>query len=88
MVVRFVPNGRDHDRFGISTGRHLGGAVRRNRLRRRAREILRQAPPHGGPGRDILIVMRPPATDATFHELRAALERLLRSAHPPAGASA
>ena len=79
MVVRFVPNGRDHDRFGISTGRRLGGAVRRNRVRRRLREILRHAPHDTGHGWDILIVVRPPAVDASFDELRTALERLLRS---------
>ena len=77
MVVRFVPNGRDHDRFGISTGRHLGGAVRRNRVRRRVREVLRRAPNHTGHGWDILIVVRAPAVEAPFDELRAALERLL-----------
>ena len=79
MVVRFVPNGRDHDRFGISTGRRLGGAVRRNRVRRRLREILRHVPNGSGHGWDILIVVRPAAVDASYGELRAALERLLRS---------
>jgi ribonuclease P protein component len=78
MVVRFVPNGRDHDRFGISTGRRLGGAVQRNRVRRRVREILRHAPNDSGHGWDVLIVVRPPAVDASFDELRDALERLLR----------
>ncbi len=77
MVVRFVPNGRDHDRFGISTGRRLGGAVQRNRVRRRIREVLRRQPADAGPGRDILIVARPPAVDASFDELRTTLERLL-----------
>jgi ribonuclease P protein component len=77
MVVRFVPNGRDHDRFGISTGRRLGGAVQRNRVRRRMREILRRNPNDSGHGWDILIVARPSAVDASFDELRAALERLL-----------
>jgi ribonuclease P protein component len=77
MVVRYVANGRDHDRFGISTGRHLGGAVRRNRVRRRIREILRGAPNRTGVGWDVLIVARPPAVDASFDELRSALERLL-----------
>ena len=79
MVVRFVPNGRDHDRFGISTGRRLGGAVQRNRVRRRLREILRRMPNDTGQGWDILIVARPAALDASFHDLRTALERLLRS---------
>ena len=77
MVVRFVPNDRDHDRFGISTGRRLGGAVRRNRVRRRLREVLRQAPNQTGRGWDILIVARPPAAEASFDDLRAAMERLL-----------
>ena len=26
MVVHFMPNALDHDRYGISTGRRLGGA--------------------------------------------------------------
>lgn len=79
MVIRFVPNGRDHDRFGISTGRRLGGAVQRNRLRRRLREIVRRSLDDNGRGWDILIVVRPPAMDATYDELRSTLERLLRS---------
>ncbi len=79
MVVRFVPNDRDHDRYGISTGRRLGGAVRRNRVRRRLREILRGAPNDSGHGWDVLIVARPAAVDASFDEVRSALERLLGS---------
>jgi ribonuclease P protein component len=77
MLIRFVANGRDHDRFGISTGRRLGGAVRRNRVRRRVREILRQLPNDTGHGWDILIVARPAAVDASFAELGSAIERLL-----------
>ncbi len=77
MVVRFVPNGRDHDRFGISTGRRLGSAVQRNRVRRRLREVLRRHPNHSGHGWDVLIVARPPAVGASYDELRTALERLL-----------
>lgn len=79
MVVRFVPNGRDHDRFGISTGRRLGGAVQRNRVRRRLREILRRSPNDSGHGWDVLVVARPPAVDASYDELQTALERLLGS---------
>ena len=77
MVVRFVPNGRDHDRFGISTGRRLGGAVQRNRVRRRVREVLRHSANESGHGWDILIVARPAAAGASFDDLRSALLRLL-----------
>jgi len=81
MLVRYVANAHDHDRFGISTGRRLGGAVRRNRVRRRFRAILRQHSDDRGHGWDILIVARPAAVDASFEELRTALERLLSLVH-------
>ncbi len=84
MVVRFVPNAQDQDRFGISTSKRLGPAVRRNRVRRRIREILRAAPREQQPGLDILIVARPASVEATFDELRYVLERLLRAAHDTA----
>jgi ribonuclease P protein component len=80
LVVRFVPNARDHDRFGISTSRRLGGAVQRNLVRRRIREILRHQATDPGVGLDVLIVARPGSVGASFDELRAALERLLRVA--------
>jgi ribonuclease P protein component len=83
VVVHFVTNALDHDRFAISTGRRLGGAVQRNRVRRRLREILRRRPDHSGPGWDILIVARPPILDASSDELRATLERLLDDIRVP-----
>jgi ribonuclease P protein component len=85
MAVRFVPNGRDHDRVGIATGRRLGRAVVRNTVRRRIREIVRRSdalvrtPGPASGGRDILIVARPASVDATFAELQAALRSLLRA---------
>jgi ribonuclease P protein component len=51
--------------------------VARNRVRRRIRHILRAAPVAPGPGLDVLIVVRPSGAEATFDELRDALERLL-----------
>jgi ribonuclease P protein component len=85
MAIRFVPNGRDHDRVGISTGRRLGRAVVRNTVRRRIREIVRQSdrlvrsPGPASSGRDLLIVARPASVGATFAELRSALQAMLGS---------
>lgn len=77
IVVHFVANDLDHDRYGISTGRRLGGAVQRNRVRRRVRDILRAAPNDSGQGWDILVVARPASVEATFDEFSGAMERLL-----------
>jgi ribonuclease P protein component len=77
LVVRFRANDVGQDRFGIATGRRLGSAVVRNRVRRRIREILRSRPAGPGPSRDILVVARPASVTATYEQLRMALEKVL-----------
>jgi ribonuclease P protein component len=76
VAVRVRRNGLEQDRFGISTGRKVGSAVVRNRVRRRIREILRTWD-HPGLGWDILVVARPASAAASFGDLRGALLRLL-----------
>lgn len=76
LTIRTRPNRLDHDRYAISTGRALGNAVIRNRVRRRLREILR-ATPWGTPRRDVLVVCRPAAAQADYQELRETVARLL-----------
>jgi ribonuclease P protein component len=81
LVLHVLPNTLDHDRYGISTGKRIGGAVVRNRVRRRVRAILRATPEPGSAGLDVLIVARPASSEASFEELRSALERLLGLVH-------
>ncbi|HEY7600482.1 MAG TPA: ribonuclease P protein component [Candidatus Limnocylindrales bacterium] len=80
LALRYRPNGAARTRFGISTGRRIGGAVVRNRVRRRLRTVLRQIAASLPAGWDILLVCRPPAATASQAELGAALERLLAQA--------
>lgn len=79
LLVRFVRNDRGQTRFGLSTGKRIGGAVVRNRVRRRLREALRATDPSLRPGWDVLIVARPPAATASFAELSEALVGLLKA---------
>jgi ribonuclease P protein component len=79
LVARFAPNQVEQTRFGFSTGRRLGGAVTRNRVRRRLREAVRALGPQISPGWDVLIVARPASATATYSALSEALERVLRS---------
>ncbi len=78
LILRFRRNELGRDRFGISTGKRLGGAVVRNRVRRRIRETLRAM---AGPtsGWDVLVVARPASATATYTELRDALQRLMKA---------
>jgi ribonuclease P protein component len=80
LAVRCIRNDTSVTRFGISTGRRIGGAVVRNRIRRRFRETLRALQPRIEAGWDVLIVARPASSTAAFGELATALERALRQA--------
>ena len=79
LVGRFVRNDLDQTRFGFATGKRLGGAVVRNRVRRRIREALRVMAPSFQPGWDVLIIARPGLVEADQDALVAALRRVLRS---------
>ena len=59
LTARFRRTDLETTRFGLSTGRALGGAVVRNRVRRRLREALRAMAPSFQPGWDVLIIARP-----------------------------
>jgi len=75
--MRYARNELGRDRFGISTGKRVGTAVVRNRVRRRIREALRQIDRTRSVGWDILVVARPSSAAASYAELKQALERLL-----------
>jgi ribonuclease P protein component len=69
-------------RVGFTITRKLGGAVVRNRIRRRLREVLR--PLMGTalkPGFDYVIVARPPVLAASYSALRAEIEACLGRLH-------
>jgi ribonuclease P protein component len=69
---------RATSRFGISVKKALGGAVVRNRIRRRIREILRRNRTEIPTGWDIVIHPRSSVARAEFASLEAELVRLLR----------
>lgn len=88
MTVLVLPNGRPGDRLGVIASRKLGGAVTRNRAKRRVRALFRLTDPDqskaaGYTPLDIVIIPRRELVSAPFDilqgELRRALERLDRT---------
>ena len=67
-------------RCGFAISKRVGTAVVRNRIRRRLREHLRARLAAIGAGYDLVLSARPAAAHATFEELGAALDDLLRRA--------
>ena len=72
------PNGRDHNRLGLTTGAKLGHAVVRNRCRRRLREVYRLETPRLRQGYDIILVARTRTATAPWPELQRQFRRLCR----------
>jgi ribonuclease P protein component len=67
-------------RLGLITSRKVGGAVERNRLKRRLREIFRLHKHALKPGLDIIFVLRRAALDLTYQQLESVVLSLFRKA--------
>ena len=81
MIVSVLPKAGDGAaRIGIVTSGRVGGAVARNRVRRRMREIVRVERSRLLPGIWLVIVARRPAVEAASSELRAEWQQLIRRA--------
>jgi ribonuclease P protein component len=80
FTVFFRANQTPLSRFGFSIKKALGGAVVRNRIRRRLREIVRGHRPEIPAGWDIVIHPKNTVARAEFAALTTDLLRLLKSA--------
>ena len=80
LVLYARPNALDQTRFGFVVSKRIGGAVVRNRVRRRLREAVRLRLAMVRPGWDVLFIARSPLATADFAQIGAAMEQLLRRA--------
>ena len=66
-------------RFGFAVSKRMGGAVVRNRIRRRLRASVRQLNDEGAcRGLDVVVIARQGAAEADFARLDDTLQRLIR----------
>ncbi|MEE9249239.1 MAG: ribonuclease P protein component [Dehalococcoidia bacterium] len=78
LVLGIRPNDLGVNRYGFSVGKMVGKAVRRNLVKRRMRNIVRELSTKQG--WDIVVIARQNAPKAPFRVLQLALQDLLRSA--------
>jgi ribonuclease P protein component len=78
VALRALPNSLGSNRYGFAVGKRLGGAVVRNRVKRRLREAVRHAQIRGD--WDMVFIARQSAIEADYHTLRKATEELMARA--------
>ncbi len=83
MLILWAAPGQAGDtptRVGVTVSRRIGGAVARNRVRRRVLESVRLEHERIRPGWDLVFAARSGAAEASFAALRAAVVWLLEKA--------
>ena len=88
FVLLTRPNGNEGVRYGITVTKKIGNAVVRNRMKRRFRELLRDAlPGRGLPDHDHVLIGRAGGVERDFQtmaqELDVALERAAKGKSDP-----
>ena len=76
LVLKLAEGTGSQSRIGLVTSKKVGGAVQRNRVRRRLREILR--PISLKPGVDLVFIARSSAGQAPFVTLENSVKSLLK----------
>lgn len=80
FVVYVKKSQAESFRFGVSASKKIGGAVVRNRIRRRVKEIVRQMEPEIRKRVDIVCIVRKPALELDHEGLQRSLRHVFRRA--------
>jgi ribonuclease P protein component len=75
----------DEARAGFTVTKKTGGAVQRNRIRRRLREALRRVAAQARPGHDYVLIGREAALNAPFQTILDDLIAAFGRVHPGRG---
>lgn len=80
IVLIVAANGLEVSRIGITASKTVGGAVRRNRAKRRLRAAIQATAANLIAGLDIVMVARPKLPDADWKDISNALGTLIKRA--------
>lgn len=80
LLISYLPNELEHNRYGFITGKRLGNAVTRNRIRRLLRESVRTLHPHLQTGYDFVFIARRSIATKHFHDVQRIVYQLCQKA--------
>ena len=79
-VLVYTKNRQSKTRVGFSVSKKIGGAVQRNRVKRRLREAITPLLPSLKHGYNIIFIARTPLLEAPFQSIVSGLTNQLRKA--------
>lgn len=80
LVTYILKNRNDNLRYGITTGKKIGNAVKRNRARRVIRAAFKECAPHLKSGYDIVFVARGKTPFVKSTQLKSTMEYQFKKA--------
>ena len=84
IVLLYLPQPEDittdFSRVGVITGKRIGNAVTRNKVKRQLKAIMQVVHSNLSERTDILLIARKPIIDATFQQMATAVHQLLQRA--------
>lgn len=80
LTLSIAPGKVPNNRYGFITGKRLGNAVIRNRVRRLLKEALRLLHIRLKQGHDVVIIARPAIVGQPFALIQSTLEKLCEQA--------
>ena len=69
LIIYYINNNLEHDRYGISVGKKLGNAVFRNKYKRKLRAIIDNNKNDYILNKDYIIILREKGKEKNFHDL-------------------
>ncbi|MBU1178164.1 ribonuclease P protein component [Patescibacteria group bacterium] len=81
IAIKSLKNNQPQSRFGFLVGIKVSKkATVRNKVKRRLREVIRLALADIKPGFDVVVMVRPEATDKTYREIENVFKNVLQQA--------
>ena len=77
LIVYYLKNNYQYDRFGISVGKKLGNAVFRNHYKRKIRSIIDNYRKTSSNSYDYVIIMRRNMTKISYQEMESSFKKIM-----------
>lgn len=77
LIIYYLKNDYEYNRYGISVGKKLGNAVFRNHYKRKIRSIIDNYRKTSSNSYDYVIIMRRDMTKLSYQEMESTFDKLI-----------